>query len=95
MGIGNPDRLQHALNGAVLARPPVQHHQRHVGLQLIEHGGDIALHIDAGDAIALALERRRARRAGSQRNLTLRRPSAHQNCNVFRAHSFSFWPYLR
>ncbi len=57
MGIGNPERLQHTLNGAVLARPAMQHHQRGIGLQLIEDRCDVTFHIDARDVIAPALQR--------------------------------------
>ncbi len=32
MGVGNAEDFQDALQGAVLARPAVQHVERHVGL---------------------------------------------------------------
>ena len=50
--------------------------------------GDVALHVDARDAKADALQRCGARLAGTQRHFALDRPSAHQDrdvCTPFRA----------
>ena len=44
------ENFQHALDGAVLARPAVQHVERDVGFSVGQHGRDVAADIDAGDA---------------------------------------------
>ena len=69
MRIGNRQRLEHALNGAVLARMAVQHHQRRIGAQLGKPGGDGAIDVDPGHLIATALQRIGAGFAGAQRDL--------------------------
>ena len=82
MGVGNAEDFQDALQRAVLARPAVQHVEGDVGLERAQHGRDVAADIDAGDAVAGALERVGAGLAGAQRDLALRRPAAHQNGDV-------------
>src|SRR5712672_502635 len=83
MAVGNGQDLEQALDGAVLARPAVQQIEGYVRLCGRERGRHVAVDVDAGDPIALALERIRAGLAGAQRDLALRRPAAHQHRDVF------------
>ncbi len=83
MRIGNAENFQHALQRAVLAGAAVQKIERGVGLQRAQGRGDLAVDVDAADAITGALGRTGAGLTGAQGNLALGRPSAHQDCNVF------------
>ena len=53
-----------------------------VGLERLQDGGDVAADIDAGQPVIQLLQNIGAGLAGAQRDLPLRRPSAHQDCNV-------------
>src|SRR5262245_37434251 len=80
MAVGDAEDFQHTLQRAVLAGPAVQHIERDIGLERTQGRGDLAVDIDAADAIAAAaLERIGAGLAGTQRNLALGRPASHQN----------------
>ena len=83
MRVRHADDLQHALQRAVLARVAVQHVERDIGLQCLQHGRDVAPDVDLGDAVALGLERLGASLAGAQADLALGRPAAHQDRDVF------------
>ncbi len=52
MGVGNLQHLEDALDRAVLAKGAVQRVEGDVGLQFLQHGGDVALNIDARYPIA-------------------------------------------
>ena len=83
MAVGDGENFQHALQGAILARPPVQDVERHVGLDGAEHGRDVASDIDLGDAVAAdLLQRLGASLAGAQRDLALGRPASIEDRDV-------------
>ena len=82
VAVGNAEDFQQALQRAVLARPAVQHVERGIGLERLEHRRDVAPDIDAGDAVAGALGGVGAGLAGAQADLALRRPAAHQHRDV-------------
>ena len=58
MGIGNAENLQHALQRAILARAAVEDVEGDVGLQIGQHGSDVASDIDRRHPVAQTLERR-------------------------------------
>ena len=55
MRVGNGEIFENALDGTILAEGPMQRIEDDVGLEFGKHRGDIAVDIDAGDAIAFAL----------------------------------------
>ena len=57
------------------------------GLQIGERRGDVAVHVDPGDAMAAALERIGDAVAADQRDLALGRPAAHQHRDVEPIHA--------
>ena len=63
MGVRDAEDLQDALDRPVLAAEPMQRVEGDVGLEAGERVGDAAIDVDAGDAIALRLERIGALRA--------------------------------
>src|SRR6185437_2322047 len=84
MAVRNAEDLEQALNRAVFAGPAVQHVERAVGLERAQRHGDLAVDVDGADLVAAnALQRIGAGRARPQRHLPLRRPSAHQDRDVF------------
>ena len=83
MRIGNAEDFEQALQRAVLAGAAVQHVERDVGLERAKFGGDLAVDIDAADAVAGALSGVGAGLAGAQATLALGRPASHQNGDVF------------
>ena len=86
MGIAEAHQVHHALYRPVLAGRAVQRVEHHIGRGLDQPGGDIALHIDPGHAMAAALQRVGDARAGHQRDLPLRRPAAHQDRDMKLTH---------
>ncbi len=56
--------------------------ERHVGLGFAQGGGDVAIGVDRGNAIAEANKRIGTGFARAQRNIALRRPASHQNGDV-------------
>src|SRR5262249_19826989 len=73
---------EHALQGAVLAGPAMQHVERHIRLQGLQHSRDVAPDVDLGDAVAFPLESVRARLSGTHTDLALSRPATHQDSDV-------------
>ena len=57
MGVAEPHQVHHALHRAVLAGRAVERVEHDVGRGLGEPRGDVAVHVDPGDAMAAALER--------------------------------------
>ena len=47
MGVGDLHQVEHALDGAVLARGAVERVEHHVGAQPGQHRRDVAVHVDA------------------------------------------------
>ncbi len=82
MRVGDADDLQNALDGAVLARPAVQEIERNVGFERLQHAGDVTADVDAGQPVILLLQDIGAGFPRAQRDLPLRRPSAHQDRDV-------------
>src|SRR5690349_16942143 len=54
MGVGNLEILQDTLNSTVLAERTMKRIEGHIGTKIGKDGSNIASHIDARDAIALA-----------------------------------------
>src|SRR6478672_4628877 len=79
MGVGDAERLQYALNGAVLAEAAMQRVEADVGAKLGELGRHVAPDIEAGHVEALRFERLGAGLAGTERDFPFRRPAAHQH----------------
>lgn len=86
MGIGNGKIFENALNGAVFTEGAMQGVKGDIRAQFIEYGGDIAPHINAGDLVALAFERKRAGVARREADRPLRRKSTQKNSYVLAAH---------
>ena len=85
MGVGNLQRLQHALDAAVLAPGAVQAIQHHVGFdQAGQHIGQVAPGVHAADPHALPLQRLGALFPRRQRHLALGGQTAHQDGDVKR-----------
>ena len=82
MGIGDLQRLQDALDTAVLAPLAVKGVQDNVGFKRRQHLGQVTAGIDAGDPGDLSLEGVGALLAGRQGHLTLRGQPAHQDGDV-------------
>ena len=57
MGIGQPIRSSMPCTRAVLARRAVQRVEDEIGLRRGKARGDVAAHVDPGDAVAERLER--------------------------------------
>jgi hypothetical protein len=79
VGVRDGENLEDALERAVLARAAVQHVESDVRLECLQQRGDVAADVDAGDAIALPLQRLGAGATGIDRYLPLGRPAAHQD----------------
>jgi hypothetical protein len=52
-----PEILEHALDGAIFAKRPVQRVEADIGLQLGQHRSHIGTDIDPGDLVPGALKR--------------------------------------
>ena len=100
MRVGDAQHLENALNGPVLADPPMQRVKGDVGFQLRQLGGDVARDIDFRDLETFGAQGPGAAGARAQRNLALSRPAAHQDgdmlCHVrgpdrFGVRSFRAW----
>ena len=64
MGIGNFEIFEDALDRAVLSERAMQSVEGDIGTKLGKHGGDIAIDVDARDAVAFRLQRIGARSPG-------------------------------
>ena len=82
VGVGDAQRLQHALDAAVLAPLAVQGVEADVGLQLGQHLGEVAAGVDAADLGAQPLQGVGALAAGDQADLALGREPAQQDGDV-------------
>ena len=82
MGVGDAERLQHALDAAILAEAAMQRVEADVGAKLGELGRHVAPDIEAAHAVALRFERLGAGLAGAERDFPFRRPAAHQHRDV-------------
>src|SRR5215467_6373170 len=82
MTVGNLKNFKQALDCAVFAWAAVQAIERNIRLETHEYRRDVARHVDARDPIAVAVKRIGTGLTGTKRHLTLRRPAAHQNCDV-------------
>ena len=87
MGVAEAHQVHHALHRAVLAGRAVKRVEHHVGADLAEPRGDVAVHVDPGDLVAAALQRVGDAVAGDQRDLPLGRPAAHQHRDVEQLHA--------
>src|SRR5690606_24224579 len=87
MGVGNLEIFENALNGTVLTERAVKRVESHVRLQLAEYRCNIAVDVDARDAIALLLEGIRAGLAGRKADGPLGRKAAHEYGNMLFRHS--------
>ena len=82
MTVGNAENLEHALQRAVLTRTAVQYIEGSIGLERAQRRSDVAIDVNAADAIAGPLQRIGARFARTQRYFAFRRPSTHQDRDV-------------
>src|SRR6478735_1616014 len=82
MGVGDADRLKHALDAAILAEAAMQRIEADVWAKRCELGRHVAPDIEAGHAVALRFERLGAGLAGTERDFPFRRPAAHQHHDV-------------
>lgn len=82
MGIGEAHQIEHPLYRPVLPRHAVERVEDDIGLGLMQAHGDIAAHVDAGDAVALAFQRIGHARAAGQRDGAFIGPAAHQDSDV-------------
>ena len=82
MGVGDAERLKHALDAAILAEAAMQRIEADIGAKLGEPGRHVAADIEAGRAVALRFERCGAGLAGAERHFALGRPTAHQHGDV-------------
>src|ERR1700741_3942655 len=87
MTIRNAENLEHALQGAILARPAMQHIERNLRLERAQLRSNLAVDVHAADTVTDPLKRVRARLARTQGHVALGRPSTHENRDVF--HGFS------
>ena len=71
MGVSEAHQVHHALDGAVLARRAVERVEHDVGAQVGERRGDVAVHVDPGDAVAAAFERVGDAVTGDERDVPL------------------------
>ena len=79
MGIFEPHQVEHALHRAILARDAVERVEHDVGLCRGKPLRDIAVHVDARDAMAARFERVGDAIAAHQRHFALGRPAAHED----------------
>ena len=82
MGIRDAHQIKHALHAAVLAGRAVQRVEDEIGLRLGKARGDVAAHVDAGDAVAVRLERIGATVARQERYGAFGGPAAHEDRDV-------------
>jgi len=82
VGIGKAQRLQHALDAAVLAPFAVQGVEDDVGLQFGQHLGQVSAGVDAGDLADLPFQGLGAHLPRAQGNLPFGRQPAHQDGDV-------------
>ena len=85
MAVGDAQDFQNTLDGAVLARPAVQHIERHVRLEPVQHRRDVAPDIDPAYPKPLPFQRIGAGLAGAQRYVAFRGPTTHQNGDMLHA----------
>ncbi len=79
MGIGQAQRLQHALGTAVLAELAVQRVEHDIGARLGQALGQVVAGVDLDDLVAQLAQRSRALGARGQRDLAFLRQSAQQH----------------
>jgi hypothetical protein len=79
MAVANLQDFKQALDGAILARPPMEQIECNVRAKLGQDHRNIALDVDAGNAVTEALQRDRTGGTGAQRYFAFRRPAAHQD----------------
>src|SRR5262249_42883007 len=84
MGVRDGEDLEDALDAAVLAEGTVQRIEGDIGHEPGEHLGNVALNVDAGDAVAGRFSRIGARIARGERHRPLARPTTHENGDMFR-----------
>src|SRR5208337_562532 len=88
MRVGDFERLEHALDAAVLAPFAVKRIETGIGLENGKAVGNVPVHVDGRNPIAEVLQRACAGRAGPERNIPFRRPAAHQDRDMeLRCHS--------
>ena len=56
MGVGDPQDFQQPLDRAVLAHAPMERVEHHIRRDGLQDGGDIGLHVDGSDLVALLLQ---------------------------------------
>ena len=87
--IGDAQKLEQALDGAVLAVLAVKRAVAHVGALAAQRRHQLARRVERDDLVPRFLERRAHVLAASQRKLSFERGSAHQNRN-FETHVVPF-----
>jgi hypothetical protein len=80
--VGDTQAFQQALDATVLTELAVQRVEAHIGRNFFQPGGKVAIDVDLGDAIALALEGLGAGCTRAQAHLALGRPAAHEHGDV-------------
>jgi hypothetical protein len=81
--------LEHSLQRAVFAGPPMQNIERGIGLERAQRRSNVAIDVDPADLVARPLERIGARLPRTQRDLAFSRPPAHQDRYVLHCLSVS------
>jgi hypothetical protein len=84
MRVGNAQYLEEALDGPVLADFAMQGIEGGVRHRRLEDEGDIGLHVDWRNPVALPFQGLGAGAAGGKADFALRRPAAVQNRDVLR-----------
>lgn len=76
MGVGNAEPFEDALHAAILAPPPVQRVQHHIGRGLRQARDEVRACVDLDDVKSFAPQRGRAFTPGDERHVALGRPAA-------------------
>ena len=91
MRVGNSQDFEHALDRSVFADAAVQGIEGDIRPELGENLGDVARHVDSGNAVAARLQGVGAAAAGIERDRPLGGPAAHQNRHMLHCRT-TLWP---
>ena len=82
MGVGHTHQVHHALHRPILARHAVERVEDDIGCGLRDARGDLAIHVDPGDAVPALFQRLGDAFARHQRDGAFVRPAAHKDGDV-------------